>query len=102
MKFTKSIIGVGLVSIILTSCAVTTPMAVTNNSIGSKVGVSTTICIGGAPGSARVQYHGIMLNQNFGIVEAAKNGKISKIGAIDVKTTNYIFFQKKEMIVAGE
>jgi hypothetical protein len=43
-----------------------------------------------------------MLNKNFGIVEAAKNGKISKIGAVDIKTTSYVFFVKKEFIVSGE
>jgi hypothetical protein len=98
----KNIIGVSLVSLIFTSCAVTSPMSVTNNLVGSKIGVSKTICLGGAPGSGKTQYHGIILNNNFGIVEAAKNGKISKIGAIDVKVTNYIFFQMKEMIVSGE
>lgn len=98
----KNILGVGFAAAMLTSCAVTTPMVVTNNSVGTKVGVSKTVCIGGAPGSSRTQYHGIMLNKNFGVVEAAKNGKISKIGAVDVKVTNYVFFQMKEMIVAGE
>ena len=98
----KNLLGFGFAVALLTSCAVTTPMLVTNNSVGTKVGVSKTVCIGGAPGSARTQYHGIILNNNFGVVEAAKNGKISKIGAVDVKVTNYIFFQMKEMIVAGE
>ena len=47
-------------------------------------------------------FNGIMLNKEFGIVDAAKNGKITKIGAIDLKVTNYVFFVKKEFIVSGE
>jgi hypothetical protein len=43
-----------------------------------------------------------MLNKNFGIVEAAENGGIEKIGAVDYKITSYVFFVKKEFIVAGE
>lgn len=98
----KNILGLGFAAAMITSCAITTPMMVTNNSIGTKTGTSSTVCLGGAPGYGKSQYHGIMFNKNFGIVEAAKKGKISKIGAVDVKITNYFIFQKKEMIVAGE
>jgi hypothetical protein len=33
---------------------------------------------------------------------AAKKGKIDKIATVDVKTTNFILFQKVEIIVTGE
>lgn len=88
---------------LLSSCAITTPYAVTNNKVGVKTGVSSTISFFGKPlmGSPTV-YHGIILNKNFGVVEAAKNGKISKIGSVDLKTTSYVLFSKQEYIVTGE
>jgi hypothetical protein len=105
----KNIFLASASALLLGSCAVTSPFAITNNEIGTKVGTSTTICLfsgGGAsiiaPVAPRVMYNGIMLNKNFGIVEAAKKGKITKIGAVDVKITSYVFFCKKEIIVAGE
>jgi hypothetical protein len=55
-----------------------------------------------APTSGKTIFHGLMLNKNFGIVEAAENGGIEKIGAVDYKITSYVFFVKKEFIVAGE
>jgi hypothetical protein len=107
----KNLIIASASAILLSSCALTVPFTVTNNEVGSKVGTSSTICLfsGGGASSAQLSpvhgygmYNGIMLNKNFGIVEAAKNGKISKIGAVDIKTTSYVFFVKKEFIVSGE
>ena len=97
--------------ITMNSCGVTTPFIVTNNELGEKIGTSSTICLfsggtrsaaGMAPTSGKTVFHGVMLNKNFGIVEAAENGGISKIGAVDYKVTSYVFFVKKEFIVAGE
>jgi hypothetical protein len=96
---------------LLSSCALTVPFTVTNNEVGSKTGTSTTISLfsgAGKRASALAPqvgyrfYHGIMLNKNFGIVEAAQNGKISKIGVVDYKITSYVFFTKEEFIVSGE
>jgi len=95
----KKIIVLSLLSGFLFSCAMTTPYAVTSNSLGTKIGTSKTVCL--FSGGQR-NYHGIMFNKNFGIVEAAKNGGITKIGAVDIKITKYPFFVKKEFIVAGE
>ena len=95
----------------LNSCGVTTPFIVTNNELGDKVGTSSTICLFSgatqnsammAPTGGKTIFHGFMLNKNFGIVEAAENAGISKIGAVDYKVTSYVFFVKKEFIVAGE
>lgn len=97
---------------ILSSCSVTMPFAVTNNEIGSKTGTSKTKCFFTGMGTARIfapvfrqgapMYNGIMSNKNFGVVEAAKNGKITKIGAVDIKVTPHFFWVEKEFIVSGE
>lgn len=113
MKKMKKIFFGLSITILLSSCSLTVPYTITNNAIGAKTGVSSTISIfsgGGrraahlAPlaGNGKVIYHGIILNSDFGILEAAKNGKISKIGAIDFKITTYLFFTKQEFIVSGE
>jgi hypothetical protein len=111
MKKISYIIGaIGFV-ITMNSCGVTTPFIVTNNEIGDKVGTSSTICLfSGAsqnsasmsPTTGKTVFHGFMLNKNFGIVEAAEKAGILKIGAVDYKVTSYVFFVKKEFIVAGE
>ncbi len=107
----KQIFIISLGVILFSSCAVTVPFAVTNNTVGKKTGVSSTLCFftgmgaGGTrvlPHSGALLYHGIMSNSNFGIVEAAKKGKIDKIGSVDLKTTSYLFFIKREFIVTGE
>ena len=95
----KKIVIFSLLAGFLASCAMTTPYAVTNNSLGTKIGTSKTVSL--FSGGDR-HYHGLMFNKNFGIVEAAKNGGITKIGAVDFKVTSYVFFTKKEFIVAGE
>jgi hypothetical protein len=80
------------------------PYAVTNNTVGEKKGVSTTNLIFGQTGAwgGNIQAGLFSTNKNFGVIEAAKKGKIDKIGSVDVKTTNYIFFKKVEVIVTGE
>lgn len=87
---------------LLSSCALTLPYAVTNNTIGTKTGVSSTISIFGRPSPATPGYHGLIFNRNFGVVEAAKNGKINKVGSVDLKVTTYVLFNKQEFIVTGE
>lgn len=76
---------------ILTSCSVTLPMSVSAAPIGNKVGISKTTV-----------FLGLQLNKNFGIGEAAHNGGIKGgVGVADLKTTNYVLFMKKEIIVYG-
>ncbi len=107
----KSILFASVSAVILSSCAVTTPFAITNNEVGSKTGTSKTKCyftgMGAKSALAPINpygymYNGIMSNKNFGIVEAAKNGKITKIGAVDIKITSHFFYVTKEFIVSGE
>jgi hypothetical protein len=111
MRKINYIIAMFCFTLALNSCGVTTPFMVTNNDLGSKVGVSSSICLfsGGSqstatmtPTTATTVFHGVMLNKNFGIYEAAEKAGISKIGAVDYKVTSYVFFVKKEFIVAGE
>ena len=81
------------VSVSLTSCAATWPYAVTELPVGSKTGVS----------SSTVLFGTIFLNGDFGVKDAAKNGKITGgISTVDQKVTNYLLFMKYELIVTGE
>jgi len=85
------IVGVAC-SAVLASCAITLPVAVSNAPIGEKRGVSTTTI-----------FAGIYFNSNYGVKEAATKGKITgPIATIDEKTSNYIFFFKKELIVTSK
>lgn len=111
MKKISYILGALGFVITMNSCGVTTPFIVTNNDLGDKVGISSTISLFSgasknsaamAPSSGKTVFHGLILNKDFGIVQAAENGGITKIGAVDYKVTSYVFFVKKEFIVAGE
>lgn len=98
----KYILG-SLVIGLMASCTVTRPYAVTNNPIGSKRGISKTTTIFGNSAGNQLAYGTFVTNKNFGVIEAAKEGKIDKVATVDVKTTNYLFFfQKVEVIVTGE
>lgn len=100
----KKIIFSGALAIVLTSCSVTMPYAVTNNTVGEKRGISKTNLILGTTGAwgGNIQAGLFSTNKNFGVIEAAKKGKIETIGSVDIKTTNYILFKKVEVIVTGE
>jgi hypothetical protein len=112
MKMFKNILLTLGCAALLSSCAVTLPYAVTNNSVGVKKGTSTTMSIGSGLGQYATTYtpnglgsvifHGIIFNKEFGIEEACKKGKITKIGSVDFKVTSYIFVTKQEWIVTGE
>jgi hypothetical protein len=85
---------VGLVAIVATlqSCYNIQPLSVSAAPLGNKEGTSSTVVLFGA----------WQLNKNFGIAEAAHNGKITgAVGCADIKTTGYIFFKKMEIIVHG-
>lgn len=92
MKKTLSFVSIIAAAAILTSCSVTVPLSVSAAPIGNKVGTSKTTILFGA----------WQLNKEFGIAEAAHNGNIKGgVATADLKTTNYVFFQKKEIIVQG-
>jgi hypothetical protein len=93
MKNFKNIFIAGAIVAILTSCSVTMPVTVSDAKIGAKRGVSTSTIL----------FNVIYLNSNYGIGDAAKNGGItSAIATVDKKITNYLIFQKVELIVTGE
>jgi len=92
----------GLIIGLMASCTITRPYTATNNSLGTKKGISKTNIILGTSSGDNLAAGLIVTNKNFGVIEAAKKGGINKIGAVDVKTTNYIFFTKVEVIVSGE
>ncbi len=81
-----------VLSIALTSCTVIAPVTASRAEIGNLRGVSETTV-----------FFGIELNKDYGIKDAANNGKIkSAIATVDEKVTNYIIFQKKELIVTAK
>jgi starvation-inducible outer membrane lipoprotein len=82
MKKTLTIISATL---LFASCTITTPVAVTNNTLGSKQGISNGNIFKAAT-----------------VGEAVKNGGITKIATVDksVKITN--LFGKHAYIVSGE
>lgn len=92
------------VAMFAASCSVTHPYQVTNSPIGTKKGKSSTNVIFGLGVSAPIRYSssGIRFNKNYGIIEAAKKGKITRIGSVDLQYTSYFFFGKYTLIVTGE
>lgn len=92
------------VALLATSCSVTHPYQVTNNPIGSKKGKSSTIALFtmGYRTPLIASSTGIRFNKNYGILEAAKKGKITRVGAVDLQFTHYILFSKYTLIVTGE
>ena len=100
----------GVLAVALTSCSVTMPVTVTNNPIGSKVGVAKNNCLGELPPNAVAMGQdfypvsgGLCFNdKRYSLADAAKNGGISRIATVDLKETNYLIFFKYELIVTGE
>jgi hypothetical protein len=88
---TKFVMAIA-VAATLTSCSITVPMSVSEAPIGDKKGVSSTLVLGTC-----------QFNKNFGIADAAKQGKITGPVAIaDKKVTNYVIVRKVEIIVYGK
>ena len=92
MKKIYQIASVIAAAAILSSCSVTAPVTASAAPLGNKVGTSSTIVLGVW-----------QLNKNYGVAEAAHNGKIKGgVATVDVKVTNFLIFQKRELIVTGE
>ena len=76
---------------VLTSCAVSTPLFVTSNSVGSKIGKSSYKAIlGFAPNNAE-----------SGAIAAAKNGNITKIATVDQTVKGGLFSATVTTVVTG-
>jgi hypothetical protein len=98
------LIIIAFVAMLAASCSVTHPYQVTNNPIGTKKGKSSTTVIFGLGARTAIRYSssGIRFNKNYGIIEAAKKGKITRIGSVDLQYTSYFFYGKYTLIVTGE
>lgn len=82
----KLIFSFGIAVWLLSSCVVSQTYQITGNPIGTKTGVAKSNVVG---------------TGDFGIKAAAANGKITKIGAVEV--TQKVFFTVKTITkVYGE
>lgn len=87
----------------MASCSTTRPYAVTNNPIGTKVGTSVNKCILRMTAYGNISASGLCFkNNDYGIYQAAKKAGISKVGAVDLKIANKIFYTEYTLIVYGE
>lgn len=85
----------------VSSCSTIIPVTATNNPIGNKEGVSKTSILFGKASRSNLGA-GLVLNKDYGVVDAAKKGGINKVATVDLKVTNYYIFTKAELIVTGE
>lgn len=78
---------------LLSSCSITMPVNATSNPMGSKVGRAKA-----------TGYLGVLFfNADASIRTAAKNGGISKISSVDIKSSNILnLIVSYETIVTGE
>lgn len=77
---------------LLSGCATTVPLEVTDNEIGQKTGKSSyTIVLGVLP-----------FNGNAGIKAAAENGNIDKIATVDRKIKSGFFTTTVTTVVTGK
>jgi len=81
------------VTIMISSCSLTLPVTATSNPVGSKVGTATA-----------TGYLGVLFfNADASIRSAAKNGGITKISTVDIKSTSMLnIIVTYETIVTGE
>ncbi len=78
---------------LMSSCALTLPVNATSNPVGTKVGTSKA-----------TGYLGVLFfDQDASIREAAKNGGITRISTVDIKSTSILnIVVTYETIVTGE
>jgi len=78
--------------LLLASCSITAPLTATSNAMGKKVGTAKANII-----------FGLCFGGDFSVQTAAKNGGITKVSTVDVKTKNILgVFVTKECIVTGD
>ena len=77
----------------MSSCSITTPVAISSNPVGSKVG--------SAKGTGFLYI--LVFGVDASIMKAAKSSGITKISTVDFKQTNILgLIQTYETIVTGE
>ena len=81
------------IALLCTSCAITRPLAISSNPIGNKVGMASSQSFLG----------GLLFDGDASIQAAAKQGNITRVATVDVKTINVFYiFIKHTTIVTGE
>jgi hypothetical protein len=65
---------------VMSACSITLPVDATSNEVGSKVGRS----------SGAVLFGAIVVDDDAGIQAAAKDGGITKISTVDIRTTSIL------------
>jgi hypothetical protein len=89
----KKLMTAFVVGAFLTSCSLTVPVSATSNTLGSKTGVSTGVCY----------LSQLCFGADASVATAARNGGITKISTVDLKTTNILgLIVKYECMVTGE
>ena len=93
LKKLKTFALLSVMTVIMSSCSLTLPVTATGNSVGSKVGTATA-----------TGYLGVLFfNADASIKTAAKNGGITKISTVDIKSTSLLnIIVTYETIVTGE
>lgn len=76
MKNSKLILSVGVIAMFATSCTLSHTTIVTNNSVGSKVGIA--------------KGHSFSKNLDVSFAKAKENGNITKVGIAEFKTKQFI------------
>ena len=94
----------------VSSCSTTTPLTATNNPVGDKTGVSKNTCLFASERyplsfqtEGQITSNGLCFNtSDYSIKEAADKAGIDKVGAVDLRKTNYIIWTEFELVVSGE
>tara|TARA_B110000211_G_C14058773_1_gene544572 strand:+ start:966 stop:1247 length:282 start_codon:yes stop_codon:yes gene_type:complete len=77
---------------VLTSCAVSAPLLVTSNAVGTKTGTS----------SYKVVFGISPMHSESGAIAAARNGNITKIATVDQTVKGSLFTTTVTTVVTGE
>lgn len=95
MKKLRFILTICILSVLSYGCAVTLPVAAKSNEVSANDKVGTATATG---------YLGVLFfDQDASIREAAKNGGITKISTVDIKTKNILnLITIYETIVRGQ
>lgn len=87
MKKLKFLSTIFLSCLLLSACSMTSHM-VTNNPVGSRVGVA--------------KGHTFQKDLDFSLEKAVQNGDIQKISTVDIHIVSYFFVTKYKTTVTGE
>lgn len=79
-------LSIGLAAI-FSSCTIMHDVQITDNPVGTKVGIAKTTYFG---------------NGDSAVKSAAKNGSITKIATVEVKTKTFLGFMQTTTTVTGE